>query len=257
MAKRLIPSFNRILVEKIVPPSKTSAGILLPEKSSQVSTNSLSPSFVFSNRFWFGGLTASGFDSKQLNSGKVVAVGPGSRDRAGNLIPVAVKEGDHVLLPEYGGTQIKLDDKEYVIGILFLFFGCVCLFVGLNYPFYSNWDLFYLFCRFHLFRDEDILGILRDWCRQVCVVGLENANSDWVKNNLNLVSNAMQFVTNTWLATYASFVFWKMAMKECFFLCCASSISCFDDANLCYSNSIFHVSNAATFSFISCSSYSC
>jgi chaperonin GroES len=38
-----------------------------------------------------------------------------------------VKEGDHVLLPEYGGSQIKLDDKE-----------------------------------FHLFRDEDILGILRD-----------------------------------------------------------------------------------------------
>jgi len=41
---------------------------------------------------------------------------------------VSVKEGDHVLLPEYGGSQIKLDDKE-----------------------------------FHLFRDEDILGILRDW----------------------------------------------------------------------------------------------
>ncbi|NP_001235740.1 10 kDa chaperonin-like [Glycine max] len=97
MAKRLIPCFNRILIEKIVPPSKTSAGILLPEKTSQ------------------------------LNSGKVIAVGPGSRDKAGNLIPVSVKEGDHVLLPEYGGTQIELDDKE-----------------------------------FHLFRDEDILGILHD-----------------------------------------------------------------------------------------------
>ncbi|GAU22780.1 10 kDa chaperonin [Trifolium repens] len=97
MAKRLIPTFNRILVEKIVPPSKTSAGILLPEKTSQ------------------------------LNSGKVIAVGPGSRDKSGNLIPPSVKEGDHVLLPEYGGSQIKLDDKE-----------------------------------FHLFRDEDILGILHD-----------------------------------------------------------------------------------------------
>ncbi|XP_020599930.1 10 kDa chaperonin, mitochondrial-like [Phalaenopsis equestris] len=69
MAKRLIPSLNRILVEKIVPPSKTNAGILLPEKTSK------------------------------LNSGKVVAVGPGTRDREGNLIPVAVKEGDVVLLP--------------------------------------------------------------------------------------------------------------------------------------------------------------
>lgn len=85
MAKRLTPTFNRILVEKIVPPSKTSAGVLLPEKTSQ------------------------------LNSGNVVAVCPGSRDKSGNLIPLSVKEGDHVLLPEYGGSQIKLDDKEYVI----------------------------------------------------------------------------------------------------------------------------------------------
>ncbi|OIV94293.1 hypothetical protein TanjilG_25662 [Lupinus angustifolius] len=97
MAKRLIPSLNRVLIEKIVPPSKTTAGILLPEKSSQ------------------------------LNSGKVVAVGPGALDKSGNLIPVSVKEGDTVLLPEYGGTQIKLNDKE-----------------------------------FHLYRDEDILGTLHD-----------------------------------------------------------------------------------------------
>ncbi|GAB4835307.1 10 kDa chaperonin [Ancistrocladus abbreviatus] len=97
MAKRLIPAFNRILVEKVVPPSKTNAGILLPETSSK------------------------------LNSGKVIAVGPGTRDRDGKLIPVGVKEGDTVLLPEYGGTQIKLDDKEY-----------------------------------HIYRDEDILGTLHD-----------------------------------------------------------------------------------------------
>lgn len=44
----------------------------------------------------------------------MVAVGPGSRDKAGNSIPVAVKEGDTVLLPEYGGTQVKLGDKEFV-----------------------------------------------------------------------------------------------------------------------------------------------
>ncbi|CAM8969704.1 unnamed protein product [Rhodiola kirilowii] len=82
MAKRLIPTLNRILIEKIVPPSRTSAGILLPEKTNQ------------------------------LNSGKVIAVGPGSRDREGNVIPVSVKEGDTVLLPEYGGSEIKLGDKE-------------------------------------------------------------------------------------------------------------------------------------------------
>ncbi|EYU30068.1 hypothetical protein ABFS82_05G041600 [Erythranthe guttata] len=97
MAKRLIPTLNRVLVEKIVAPSKTTAGILLPEKSSK------------------------------LNSGKVVAVGPGLLNKSGNTIPVAVKEGETVLLPEYGGTQVKLGEKEY-----------------------------------HLYRDEDILGILHD-----------------------------------------------------------------------------------------------
>lgn len=41
MAKRLIPCFNRVLVEKIIPPSKTSAGILLPEASSKVTISTL------------------------------------------------------------------------------------------------------------------------------------------------------------------------------------------------------------------------
>jgi chaperonin GroES len=49
----------------------------------------------------------------QLNAAKVVAVGPGERDKEGKLIPVALKEGDTVLLPEYGGTEVKLAaDKE-------------------------------------------------------------------------------------------------------------------------------------------------
>lgn len=31
---------------------------------------------------------------------------------AGDLVPVGVKEGDKVLLPDYGGTTVKLEDKE-------------------------------------------------------------------------------------------------------------------------------------------------
>lgn len=54
------------------------------------------------------------FTWTQLNSAKVVAVGPGERDRDGKLIPVSLKEGDTVLLPEYGGTEVKLAEKEYV-----------------------------------------------------------------------------------------------------------------------------------------------
>ncbi|KAG5047229.1 hypothetical protein JHK86_016635 [Glycine max] len=53
-----------------------------------------------------------------LNSEKVIAVGPGFHSKNGKLIPVAVKEGDTVLLPEYGGTEILegllelLENKE-------------------------------------------------------------------------------------------------------------------------------------------------
>lgn len=48
----------------------------------------------------------------QVNEGIVVAVGPGRRNKDGDLLPTNVKEGDKVLLPEYGGSQIKLGDKE-------------------------------------------------------------------------------------------------------------------------------------------------
>lgn len=46
---------------------------------------------------------------------KVVAVGPGKRDENGELIPMDVKVGDYVLTTKYGGTELKIDDKEYKI----------------------------------------------------------------------------------------------------------------------------------------------
>eukprot|EP00955_Chlamydomonas_euryale_P111933 366097-Chlamydomonas_euryale.AAC.46 len=48
----------------------------------------------------------------QVNEGVVLAVGPGRRNPQGELVPMAVKEGDKVLLPEYGGNMVKLTDKE-------------------------------------------------------------------------------------------------------------------------------------------------
>ncbi|MDD4539764.1 MAG: co-chaperone GroES [Lentisphaeria bacterium] len=45
----------------------------------------------------------------------VVAIGPGKRDEDGKIIPMEVKVGDTVLTSKYGGTDIKIDDKEYKI----------------------------------------------------------------------------------------------------------------------------------------------
>ncbi len=47
--------------------------------------------------------------------GIVRAVGPGKLDEDGKRMPMEVKEGDRVLITKYGGTEIKLEDKEYKI----------------------------------------------------------------------------------------------------------------------------------------------
>lgn len=48
-----------------------------------------------------------------MNEGLVVAVGPGRRAMDGSLVPMSVKQGDKVLLPEFGGSPVKLgEDKD-------------------------------------------------------------------------------------------------------------------------------------------------
>src|SRR6476659_4308182 len=45
----------------------------------------------------------------------VIALGTGKTDDNGKKIPSEVKKGDRVLVSKYGGTEIKLDGKEYKI----------------------------------------------------------------------------------------------------------------------------------------------
>jgi len=45
----------------------------------------------------------------------VVALGTGKTDENGKKLPFEVKKGDRVLVSKYGGTEIKLDGKEYKI----------------------------------------------------------------------------------------------------------------------------------------------
>jgi chaperonin GroES len=48
----------------------------------------------------------------KANEGEVIAVGPGLRLKDGELLPVSLKVGDKVLLPEYGGLPVKIDSAE-------------------------------------------------------------------------------------------------------------------------------------------------
>ena len=62
-----------------------------------------------------GGIYIPDTAKEKPQEAKVIAVGPGKRDDQGKLIPMEVKAGDIVLTSKYGGTEIKLDDKEYKI----------------------------------------------------------------------------------------------------------------------------------------------
>lgn len=47
--------------------------------------------------------------------GEVIAVGPGRVDEKGNRVPMEVKVGDKVIFSKYAGSEVKIDDEEYLV----------------------------------------------------------------------------------------------------------------------------------------------
>ncbi|MGD2205341.1 MAG: co-chaperone GroES [Anaerolineae bacterium] len=86
MALNLKPLADRLVVEPIEQEEKTASGIILPETAKE-----------------------------KPQEGKVVAVGPGRKDEDGERIPMDVAEGDRVLYAKYAGTEVKFDDRKYLI----------------------------------------------------------------------------------------------------------------------------------------------
>ncbi|XP_035574155.1 10 kDa heat shock protein, mitochondrial-like [Canis lupus familiaris] len=84
--REFFPLFDGVLVERNAAETVTKGGIMLPEKS----------------------------QGKVLQA-TVVAVGSGPKGKGGEIEPVSVKVGDKVLLSEYGGTKVVLDDKGYFL----------------------------------------------------------------------------------------------------------------------------------------------
>ena len=62
-----------------------------------------------------GGIIIPDSAKEKPQEGKVIAVGTGKLDKNGKILPFNVKKGDLVLMPKYGGTEVKIDDKEYQI----------------------------------------------------------------------------------------------------------------------------------------------
>jgi chaperonin GroES len=80
------PLGDRVLVEPISDTETEKGGIILPDSAQEKS-----------------------------QQGKIVALGTGGKDLEGNDIKFTVKKNDTVLLPKYGGTELKLDGVEYQI----------------------------------------------------------------------------------------------------------------------------------------------
>ena len=85
MAIKVKPLGDRILVEPAEEKEVKKGGIIIPDTAKEKPTE-----------------------------GIVVALGTGKTD-GGSKVPFEVKKGDRVLVSKYGGTEIKLDGKEYKI----------------------------------------------------------------------------------------------------------------------------------------------
>ena len=80
------PLHDRVVIKRIEAEEKTTGGIIIPDTAKE-----------------------------KPQEGEVIAVGPGGRDEAGQLIPIDVKVGDRVLFGKWSGTEVKLDGVEYLI----------------------------------------------------------------------------------------------------------------------------------------------
>ena len=82
----LKPLGDRLVVEPKEQDQTTPSGLVLPESAKE-----------------------------KPQEGEVVAVGPGRRDEDGDRIPMDVSVGDVVMYAKYGGTEVKIDGKKYLI----------------------------------------------------------------------------------------------------------------------------------------------
>ena len=80
------PLHDRVVVKRIEGEEKTAGGIIIPDTAKE-----------------------------KPQQGEVIAVGPGGRDETGKLIPIDVKAGDRVLFGKWSGTEVKIDDEDYLI----------------------------------------------------------------------------------------------------------------------------------------------
>jgi chaperonin GroES len=80
------PLHDRLLVRRIEAEEKTAGGIIIPDTAKE-----------------------------KPQEGEVIAVGPGTRDSSGQLLPLDVKIGDRILFGKWSGTEIRINGEDLLI----------------------------------------------------------------------------------------------------------------------------------------------
>ena len=80
------PLHDRVLVRRIESDEKSRGGIIIPDSAKE-----------------------------KPSEGEIMAVGTGARDESGKLLPLDVKVGDRVLFGKWSGTEVKVDNEDYMV----------------------------------------------------------------------------------------------------------------------------------------------
>ncbi|MFW2365554.1 MAG: co-chaperone GroES [Desulforhopalus sp.] len=83
---KIHPLNDRILVQRVEEVEETAGGIIIPDSAKE-----------------------------KPAEGKIIAVGPGKLNDAGDRVALQVKKGDTVLFSKYGGTDTTIDGENYLI----------------------------------------------------------------------------------------------------------------------------------------------
>jgi len=86
MAMKIRPLHDRILVERLEEGEVRKGGIIIPDTAKE-----------------------------KPQEGKVIAAGNGKITEDGKKIPLDVKAGDRILFGKYSGSEVKIEDTEYLI----------------------------------------------------------------------------------------------------------------------------------------------
>ncbi len=83
---QLVPLADRIVITPLKQDEVTASGLVIPDTVKE-----------------------------KPQQGEVVAVGPGRLDDNGKRVPMDVSVGDRILYAKYTGTEIKLDNEDYIV----------------------------------------------------------------------------------------------------------------------------------------------